>query len=251
MCCRKINLPAKCASAPCTSHSAPSVSGSTYCKLGNIEHLHDRVHSFTPGPHPNAANDSRDEYQWGTTSVDPRIIDIFPLKDEGWIANMSKLWLDRGGVIQSMKGMQDVLNKQTQNVNEDIANNVKEAARTTSDTLHKLTTIHLQAIEIGGEAIETLRDIDGTEVGEFLQERVQLTDQPNWRSPVEPFVSCTILVRGITADTDDEGFEHSINPHLLGHPCLQATILCDDPSGDAVANLTARCGFVTLDHHRA
>lgn len=216
---------------------------STCCKLGNIEQLHDRVHNFEPGLHPNVANESRGGYQWYSTSVDPRIIDIFPLKDEEWIVNMEKLWLDRGGVIQSMKGMQDVWDKQTQNVNEDIANNVKEAARTTSETIHRLTAIH-------HEAIETLRDIDGIEVGGFVEtvrERVNLTDQPSGRSPAELFVRCTILVRGIAADMDNKSFEHSMKPHLLDHLCLQATILSEGPCGDAAVNQTARLGFVTLD----
>lgn len=177
------------------------VAGSTYCKLGDIEHLHDRVH---PWSSHNTAND--DDAHWSTTSVDPRIIDIFPLKDEEWIRNMDKLWVDRGGVLQSVKGMKRVLNRQRQNVHQDIVDALKMGKDV---PINLIDGIEETALEAGGL------------VKDAVIERVQLIDSSAWESP---FVRSTILVRGIAEGTAARSFEAMMERHLCGCECLQGTV---------------------------
>ena len=59
-----------------------------------FEHLHDRVYPFKPAPSEDERQSaSRDHVgnKWKTTSVDPRIIDVMPLKDELWIEHVDTL----------------------------------------------------------------------------------------------------------------------------------------------------------------
>jgi hypothetical protein len=231
------------------SHAAavlPSVPfcGSAYCKLGDIEHLHDRLHKFEPGPEPNRARGDEGTEHWWTTSVDPRIMDIFPLKDEEWIRNMGKLWRERGGVIQSVRGMRDVLLKQRSILQEDAQNAASKLTQGISSG--RLAQQVKGGIEDGKEAVyEQVKG--GIEDGrEAVYEAVLPHGQTQWKSP---FTDCTILVSGIPMGTDDSGLVDLMEGYLSGCECLHSKVLTEMDPADAEP--TTCCGLVTLDHQKS
>ena len=70
------------------------------CKLGNLEHLHDRY-----GPKE--------------TKPDKRILAVLPLKDRVWQEVFEKTWRKNGGIWRSCKNMKQIVKDQTLDILEE------------------------------------------------------------------------------------------------------------------------------------
>ena len=165
---------------------------STRCRLGDIEHLHDRVYPFKPAPSEDERQSaSRDHVgnKWKTTSVDPRIIDVMPLKDELWIERMGKLWSEKGGVIQSFRGWRDVIVKrrtllqETLQAGTDMLEHGVSMAQQTVKTVNSEIEVHLERAH---EHMEIARHISDP--------CVPLAPDKSLDAPVDRFAWLVVLV---------------------------------------------------------
>ena len=77
------------------------------CKLGNLEHLHDRY-----GP--------------DDTKPDKRILAVLPLKDRVWERNFQETWRKEGGVVRSCRKMKEVMKDQAREVLEEAHGGLKK-----------------------------------------------------------------------------------------------------------------------------
>lgn len=236
-----------------------------HCRLGDIEQLHNRLKPFKalPGKNPNSAHDwVTHQKHWLTMSVDPRIIDIIPLKDEEWIGNMRQLWRRKGGVMQSFRGFRDVLLRRRALLSEGIHRGIEEAQ-------HAADVV--RGISSSGVSTAERMVADGVREVRHVQEAItkELSEFGHtWRNP---FASCTLQVTGLPPEIDEVALEELFQPFLEAvredrrrqgsvagskYVFLQGTILPDaaaETNPHELGHLAAssRSAIVTLDHQDA
>ena len=223
-----------------------------YCRLGDIEQLHNRLKPFKvlPQKDPNSARDwVIHQKDWLTMNVDPRIIDIIPLKDEEWIGNMQQLWRRKGGAMQSFRGFRDALYQRRALVAEGIHKGFEEVQQA-AHVVRELGSMDFASQKMVADGVREVRS--------HVQEAItrELSDfSRKWRSP---FASCTLHVTGLPPETDEAGLEQLFQPLLEGsqYVFLQGTILPDAAAQMNPGELrhladSSRSAIVTLDQQEA